>query len=42
MTRDWKDLRHPFFYLPNYFREMVLIGSQKDINETENYIEKFI
>lgn len=27
MSRDWKELRHPFFYLPNYFREMVLIGS---------------
>ncbi len=27
LTREWKDLRHPFYYLPNYFREMVLIGT---------------
>jgi len=26
MMREWKDLRHPFYYLPNYFREMTLIG----------------
>lgn len=31
MTRDWKDLRHPFYYLPNYSREMALIGTDKEI-----------
>lgn len=35
MSREWKDLRHPFYYLPNYFREMVLIGSQKEIEDAE-------
>ena len=41
MARDWKELRHPFFYLPNYFREMVLIGSQKEISNAEMIIDKF-
>jgi hypothetical protein len=42
MTRDWKELRHPFYYLPNYFREMVLIGSAKEIEGAERFIEKFL
>jgi len=25
--RDWKDLRHPFYYVPNFFREMVFTGT---------------
>lgn len=41
MTRDWKDLRHPFFYLPNYLREIVLIGSTKEIDDAEKVLEKF-
>jgi hypothetical protein len=41
MSRDWKELRHPFFYLPNYFREMVLIGSQKEIEDAEKILDKF-
>ena len=31
MTRDWKDLRHQFYYLSNYSREMALIGTDKEI-----------
>lgn len=31
MTREWKELRHPFYYIPNYFREMALIGTDKEI-----------
>lgn len=27
MVKEWKDLRHPFYYIPNYFREVVLIGT---------------
>jgi hypothetical protein len=27
ILREWKDLRHPFYYIPNYFREVSLIGS---------------
>ena len=29
--RIWKDLRHPFLYLPNYLREIVLIGTSEEI-----------
>ena len=25
--RQWKDLRHPFLYLPNYLRDIMLIGT---------------
>jgi len=38
MNREWKDLRHPFYYLPNYFREMVLIGTDKEIQHAEAQI----
>lgn len=41
ISRDWKELRHPFFYLPNYFREMVLIGSQTEIEYAEKILDKF-
>lgn len=27
IEREWKDLRHPFYYIPNYFREIALIGT---------------
>jgi hypothetical protein len=26
IMKEWKDLRHPFYYIPNYFREVALIG----------------
>ena len=42
MTRDWKDLRHPFYYLPNYFREVVLIGNQVEIDEAEAKVDRFL
>ena len=42
LMRDWKDLRHPFYYLPNYSREMVLIGSSQEIEMAERIIEKFL
>ena len=41
MTREWKDLRHPFYYLPNYFREQILIGTTVEIEYAEKQIEKF-
>jgi hypothetical protein len=25
--RIWKDLRHPFLFLPNYLRDIILIGT---------------
>ena len=31
MMREWKDLRHPFYYLPNYLREVILIGSKDEV-----------
>ena len=42
LMRDWKYLRHPFYYLPNYSREMVLIGSSQEIEMAERIIEKFL
>jgi hypothetical protein len=42
MTRDWKDLRHPFYYLPNYFREMALIGRRAEIAQAEVFFERFL
>ncbi|CDW74666.1 set domain containing protein [Stylonychia lemnae] len=41
MMREWKDLRHPFYYLPNYFREMALIGKIQEIRDAELRIEQF-
>jgi len=41
MNREWKELRHPFYYLPNYFREMVLIGTQKEIEDAEKILDRF-
>ncbi len=40
MTRDQKELRHPFYYLPVYVRDLVLIGYQKEIDAAELKIEK--
>lgn len=42
MTREWKDLRHPFYYLPNYFRELCLIGDKKEIDEAERNLDRFL
>lgn len=42
MTREWKDLRHPFYYLPNYFRELCLIGDKKEIEEAERNLDRFL
>ena len=33
--RIWKDLRHPFLYLPNYLRDIILIGTQEEIKIAE-------
>lgn len=41
LVREWKDLRHPFYYLPNYFREVTLIGTQSEIEHGERKIEIF-
>ena len=35
MQRDWKDIRHPFYYLPNYLREFALIGTKSEIEFAE-------
>lgn len=42
MTREWKELRHPFYYIPNYFREMALIGTDKEIIYAESQIEQYL
>ena len=35
IVREWKDLRHPFYYIPNYFREIALIGTPSEIEHGE-------
>jgi hypothetical protein len=35
------DLRHPFYTIPIYLREMALIGSTQEIAEAEKILEKF-
>ena len=35
IAREWKDLRHPFYYIPNYYREVALIGTQPEIDLAE-------
>ena len=40
--KEWRDLKHPFFYCPNYFRELVLIGNEDEILEGEKKIENFL
>ena len=42
MVREWKDIRHPFYYIPNYFRELVLIGTKSEIDAAEKYLEQFL
>ena len=37
-----KDLRHPFLYLPNYLRDVILIGTKEEILKAENKIKGFI
>ena len=42
MIREWKDLRHPFYYVPNYLREVVFIGSKEEIAQAEVELDKFL
>lgn len=37
--RVWKDMRHPFFYVPNYLREVVFIGTKDEIVQAEKKLE---
>jgi len=34
-NKDTKDLKHPFYYIPNNLREVILIGTQEEINVGE-------
>ena len=38
----WKDLRHPFLYLPNNLRDIILIGTRDEIHIAEEKLNKFI
>ena len=29
--KEWKDMKHPFYFIPNYFRDIVLIGTQAEV-----------
>ena len=40
--RMWKDLRHPFLYLPNYLREIILIGTADEIRVAERKLQGFL
>lgn len=42
LVREWKDLKHPFYYVPNYLREVVFIGSKEEITRAELELEKFL
>lgn len=42
MLREWKDIRHPFYYIPNYFRELVLVGTKQEIDAAEKFLEQFL
>ena len=38
----WKDLRHPFLYLPNYLRDIILIGTNEEIHVAERKLQGFL
>lgn len=40
--RMFKDLRHPFLYLPNYLREIMLIGTADEIKVAERKLHGFL
>lgn len=35
MNERTKDMRHPFLYLPNFLRELMLIGTQDEVRTAE-------
>lgn len=37
-----KDLRHPFLYLPNYLRDIILIGTYDEIRTAERQLQGFL
>ncbi len=41
-VREWKDMRHPFYYVPNYLREVVFIGTREEIAEGEKKMEEYL
>lgn len=38
----YKDLRHPFLYLPNYLRDIILIGTFDEIRVAERKLQGFL
>jgi len=40
--RIWKDLRHPFLFLPNYLRDIILIGTIEEIQVAERKLSNFL
>lgn len=40
--KQWKDLRHPFLYLPNYLRDIILIGTFEEIKVAERKLQGFL
>ena len=38
----FKDLRHPFLYLPNYLRDIILIGTNDEILIAEKKLVRYL
>ena len=34
-------MKHPFYFIPNYFREVALIGNEEEIETAEKKIDQF-
>lgn len=34
-------MKHPFYFIPNYFREVALIGSDEEISVAEKKVDNF-
>ena len=41
-SKNERDLKHPFYYISNNNREIVIIGNQNDINKAQKIIKDYI
>jgi len=40
--KEWRDIRHPFYYIPNFFREIALIGTEAEIERGEQFLDRYL
>lgn len=40
--RVWKDLRHPFLFIPNHLRDIILIGTASETEKAESKLVAFL